>query len=188
MNAWRHGAAAGCIALTACAPERNFGLLVDECQETMPEKVYDHACQHGELGPFETTYAAPSAEHATGLISGRQRAIDVTVPPAALDSDALSYVLYRPSRDGQHAIFSGTDRVGIEISARLLGGAAVPKVPLRPVSNQARCGGMIEVTGFELTSGQTYLFELGPTVSESVRLFIEHVESFSARWSEQCPR
>lgn len=168
-----------------CTPDRNFAPIVEECREAMPTVVYEHACQHGELGPFEKTAAAPSPSLLLAPVGARQRALEVSMPRLEGDEPRLAYLQYRPSRDGQHAIFTGAGGRDVEVVV-MRGDSLVPGVLLEHPRTSGSCGGMSEVTGFELSSTETYVFELGPTTAQSVTMFIEHLGSFGAEWSEQC--
>jgi hypothetical protein len=174
-------------AAAGCVPDRNFAPLVEECREAIPQVLYEHACQHGRLGPYELAAAAPEASLLAAPVSARQRTLEISMPSLDANDDELAYLQYRPSRDGQHAVFSGAGRLPVSISATR-DGVALPKVAIEMVREVGSCGGMIEVTGFELVAGATYVFEIGPTEAREVTMFIEHLGSFGAQWSEQCRR
>ena len=84
-------------------------------------------------------------------------------------------------------MFSGSQRTAVGISA-WNGDEPVPRVALDPVRDVGGCGGMVEVTGFELRAGEPYVFQIGPTDAASMKMFIEHVGSFGTQWSSQCQR
>jgi hypothetical protein len=180
-------AMAGSVVAAGCVPDRNFAPLVEECREAIPRVLYEHACQHGRLGPYERAAAAPEASLLAAPVSARQRTLEISMPGLDSNDDELAYLQYIPSRDGQHAVFSGAGRLPVSISATR-DGMALPKVALELVREVGSCGGMVEVTGFELVAGATYVFEIGPTEAREVTMFIEHLGSFGAQWSEQCRR
>lgn len=169
-----------------CVPDRSFAPLVEECREAIAPEIYAHACQHARLGPFEKATAVADAELLFAPVTARQRTLEVALPHGG-DDDQISYLLYTPSRDGQHAIFSGAERLPVTVAA-WRGEAPVTRVPIEPVRDLGGCGGVVEVTGFELRAAETYVFELGPTSSASMKMFIEHVGSFGTQWSAQCQR
>lgn len=180
------GALSLVVGAVGCVPDRPIAPLVEECHEGMAAVVYEHACQHGRLGPFEKATAVTDEAFLISPVSARQRTIEVALPHSS-DDDQISYLLYTPSRDGQHAIFSGSDRLAVSISA-WRGEEPLQRVPIAPVRDVGSCGGMVEVTGFELTAGQPYVFQIGPTAAPSMKMFIEHVGSFGTQWSSQCQR
>ncbi len=172
--------------LGGCVPDRSVAPLVEECREGLAAIVYDHACQHGRLGPFEKATAVPDEAFLLSPVSARQRTIEVALPGGS-DDDQISYLMYTPSRDGQHAVFSGSERAAVGISA-WRGEEPVQRIAIDPVRDVGSCGGMVEVTGFELRAGEPYVFEIGPTNASSMKMFIEHVGSFGTQWSSECSR
>jgi hypothetical protein len=175
------------MVIASCVPDRSLGILVEECLETLPAVVYKHACQHGRLGPFESTSAFPDKTSALAPVNARQRTVEVAIPPRALDQDGISYLSYTPSRDGQHAIFSGADNAPVGVSLfDESEQATVSGVAIESVTDPEKCGGMVEVTGFELVQGRRYLIELGPTNAQTLRIFVEHAATFGTGWSNSC--
>lgn len=174
------------LGLAGCVPDRTVAPLVEECREGLAAVVYEHACQHGRLGPFEKATAVTDEAFLLSPVSARQRTIEVALPHGG-DDDLISYLLYTPSRDGQHAVFSGSERAAVGITA-WRGDEPVPRIAIDPVRDVGGCGGMVEVTGFELRAGERYVFEIGPTTASSMKMFIEHVGSFGTQWSSQCAR
>jgi hypothetical protein len=172
--------------LAGCVPDRPIAPLVEECREGLAAVVYEHACQHGRLGPFEKATAVTDEAFLLSPVSARQRTIEVTLPHGS-DDDRVSYLLYTPSRDGQHAVFTGSQSAAVGITA-WRGVEPVPRIPIEAVRDSGGCGGMVEVTGFELKAGERYVFEIGPTNAPAMKMFIEHVGSFGTQWSSQCPR
>ncbi|MGN6104918.1 MAG: hypothetical protein ACTHU0_07435 [Kofleriaceae bacterium] len=172
-----------CLLAAGCVPDRPIAAIADDCREQMGEVVYEHACQHGALGPYESVEAVATATASLPTVDGAQRVLDIRLP--AGDPDGISYLRYVATRDGQHAVFSGAAFAAVRISV-LDRGAEVSDTPLEPMPDPAGCGGMVEVTGFELTAGESYVFALGPTTAPGMRMFIEHLATFGEGWSERC--
>lgn len=175
------------LVAPACVPDRELAKVDEECRESMSEVVYRHACQHGQLGPYEAVDAVAAREGPIPIVDGAQRVLDVKLPAegASADADGVSYLTYVATRDGEHAMFAGAEYAAVAIAvsrdgARLLG------TPLEPMPDRAACGGMVEVTGFTFEAGAHYLFELGPATAPALRLFIDHLATFGEAWSDRC--
>lgn len=175
------------LAIPACVPDREVAKVNEQCRESMSEVVYRHACQHGELGPYEAVDAGAVRGGPIPIVDGAQRVLDVTLPAdeASADGDGLSYVTYVATRDGEHALFAGANYAAVELvvsrdGARLIG------TPLEPVPDRGACGGMVEVTGYTFEAGAHYLFELGPSPAPALRLFVDHLATFGDAWSDRC--
>jgi hypothetical protein len=178
------GAAAAAIALAGCAPDRTL-VPTDACQASIAAVLYDHACQHGDLGPYEAVIAVGDRSVEPPIVGSAQRVLVVELPHRAGDDDRRSYFAYRPSRDGQHAVFTGAGGHGVEI-AILDRGERLHATAIAPVPAALPCGELRWVTGFELVASQVYLVEVGPTSAPVVDVFFEHVESFGGPWQEVC--
>jgi hypothetical protein len=167
----------------ACLPDRPIAKVNELCREEMAPSVYHHACQHGQLGPYEPVDAVALRDSVLPTVGGGQRVLDIKLP--SLDAESVSYVRYAATRDGQHAVFAGADYLAVPVKL-YRDGAVAAATPIEPVPDPVACGGMVEVTGFELTAGEAYVLELGPTRAPRMRMFIEHLPTFSETWSDRC--
>jgi hypothetical protein len=172
------------VAAAGCAPERSL-VPADACHAAIGAIVYDHACQHGALGPYEAVIAVGDQSIEPPVVGGGQRVLVVELPRPVGDDDRRSYFRYRPTRDGQHAVFTGAAGRGVEL-AIFDGGEALHATAIAPVPATLACGELSWVTGFELAASQVYTVEVGPTSASVVDVFFEHVESFGAPWHEEC--
>jgi|GEM_PF-3536506 len=175
----------GSAWLVSCTPDRSID-RPDGCQVMLDPELYEHACQHGVNGPFSPALAAARLDDAVAPVNAAQRALEVTLP-GLVDDDLTSYLRYRPTRDGRHAAFAGVSGQGVPIEF-LRGHTRVESTAVVPVDDALACGGMRDVTGVDLIEGEDYVIAIGPTRSDHIVLFIEHVDTFGGEdWDLQCP-
>lgn len=185
---WRTSRAACgvvCACAGACVPDRSVVAVREDCLEQMDEDIYHHACQHGQLGPYTPAEAVAVSTLALPTGDAAQRVLVVRLPPRDFDPDGRSYLRYAATRTGQHAVFAGEGGRPVAI-ALLHEGRQLPATPIEPVPDAVRCGGMRDVTGFELVAGDDYVVALGPTNAAELRVFIEHLPTFGHQWSDRC--
>ena len=160
-------------------PDRPIAVFEPQCFVPVPAQMYNHACQHGELGPFQQVEALSNAT-LTKAVNGGGRILAVNLP------GPTSYMRYRATRQGQHAIFSGSAGAGVEVQM-FFNDEPLPKNDIEPVAADLPCGELSWVTGFVLQQDMDYVVEIGPTRFQDVKLFIESVETFGAQdWSASC--
>ena len=172
----------GLAILTAGCIDRPIAAVNEACREQMAEIVYHHACQHGRIGPYEPVVAVATRAASPPVINAAQRVLAIELPRP--DPDERSYMRLVPSRDGHHAVFAGADYQGIAV-ALFDADRPVAPTPIEP-PDPTRCGGMVEVVGFELAIGRDYLVELGPSTAPAVQMFVEHLGTFNEDWSDRC--
>lgn len=162
----------------ACHPE--YGFCVDfggercVCAPELSPELLDHACQHGDLGPFTDVVAATNPLAAPPPLEGVQRAHRLTLSP-----EDSGYASYRPTRPGRHAVLSGLGR-----ELRLYDPAGLELSPL--FRSSADCSAFDRVALYELELGRVYRVELMPSPRSRATVFFEHAASFPEPWKVRC--
>ncbi len=163
----------GCGGKTAetDAPE---AVTSTACPQQVGDKPISHACSHTTNGPFENVVASPSSKEAPNV-----DAIHVSYL-VELPSDAPGYVVFTPSRDGEHLLL--LDR---ETPFTVMLDSATQT----PITSEALPGCETARFGevYELSARDPYLIRFSPSDHSSVLLFFEHLATFGdGAWQEGC--
>lgn len=149
------------------------------CVPRLGAMPIEHSCLHVERGPLRPVDATPSSEALPPSVSAPHAPYDVFVPG---DGERSGFVAYQALRNGQHVVFLGPD-------ARLTvadgNGNPIEALHVQPTEG---CAALASAHVVDLERFGTYRLALQPAPSsETVVLFVEHVETFGgAAWEESC--
>ncbi|MCU0687988.1 MAG: hypothetical protein MUF34_38050 [Polyangiaceae bacterium] len=153
--------------------ERGGALVADGeggfCDGAAPDA--EHACLHGQHGPFRTVTASPGSNAAGADVSEPHAAFTIGLPAdgAGLHQGAVSYV---PDESGDFAFF-----LGASLPLTILGPDGQPlAIEVDASVDPAECTALTHAYVAELVGGATYTLVFGPSASASALLVIEHAE------------
>ncbi|TPV94499.1 MAG: hypothetical protein B7733_14755 [Myxococcales bacterium FL481] len=177
------GAILAACVLGSCTSSTVNG---DECEPILGEDVYIHACQHGDMGPFEAVQASPHPDGWLAATNTTQHVFDVHMNAGEAEGPSRWYVGFRPSRDGAHAVFIGATDEDIDLEV-FVADERLERDHQEVVSNPSGCGEMSRVDVFTFERGTQYTLAFGPTDAPSVRVFFEHPDTFGrGGWESRC--
>ncbi len=167
-----------CPPSETCHPDYGFCLDVGQercrCSPRLSVALRQHACQHGDLGPFEDVVAAADPRAAAPPVDRTQRTFRV-----ALDLTRPSRVSYRPVRDGDHAVFYGLGQ-----QLELADSTGRPLTPLHVES--AGCAAFDRISLYRLARDEVVTVTATPTGRAELTLFLEHKDTFPEAWDVTC--
>jgi len=147
------------------------------CAAILGTRLVRHSCQHTERGPYQEVVASAGGTEVPPEVSASHRPYLVRFRTANPGS-----VRYRPSRSGTHVIFLGpAARLEMQEEAT---GATVRQVHQERVD---LCGTLSQGTVVNLETGRRYRMTLDPGAETSLRMFLEHADTFGAdAWVPGC--
>ncbi|MDY7228169.1 hypothetical protein [Hyalangium rubrum] len=117
------------------------------------EEVVEHACYHGDFGPFTAVTAAPLGGTTLPNVNLPHTAYNITLPTHSLYSYAGS-VTYRPAESGEYAFLLSRQR-GLKIYD---GNTLVSKECSYAIDETA-CGSLRRMVTADLEEGKVYRLE-----------------------------
>lgn len=144
------------------------------CVDIIGSQVTQHACVHGEDGPFETVVLADSQALANDVSR-----LHVAYRLTAVEGARSGYVTYTPIRDGEHVLYTSRARI------TAIGTENDPTIPVVHRQAVTDCPSFEDAVVFDLEAGRTY--EVSVTLGGPTGLaFFEHMGSFETPWESRC--
>jgi hypothetical protein len=165
---------AGCGAITADHEEPELRQSEEErleaaaiCEED-PE-VIEHACFHGDFGPFVAVAAAPLGSAAIPNVNAPHTAFNITLPADATYSYAGS-VTFRPMETAEYAFLLSRRR-----AFRIYDGNILVSRECSSLIDEESCGSLRRMVMADLEAGKVYRleFKAGHERNASFTLVIE---------------
>ncbi|MBM4362004.1 MAG: putative metal-binding motif-containing protein [Deltaproteobacteria bacterium] len=146
----------------------------DACVDELGPNVIEHACRHGQFGPFADVVALASPGDALSEVSLVHHAYRV-VP----EEGASGHVYFVPRRDGEHVIFTSQgDPTVLDSDGQAVGPLHVQEVRGCDVFQRAQL--------FSFRPGQGQVLRVGGSADETTLLFVEHMGTFGQRAWVRC--
>lgn len=193
---WRLSALSLLMSLAACGAQSDLGVdrvgdsNSPHCEPELGRAVFEHSCQHGQLGPFLEVVAGTDEDLKLPTLNTAQHVFDIVLPQDVENERAVFYVGFTPFRNGEHAVFSGFEGLDVPLSVVqgvAAGGEAATPLHEEPVRDTTECGEMTHVDVYALERGEQYTLLIGPTSAPFTRLFFEHLPTFGrAAWEARC--
>jgi hypothetical protein len=182
-RAWRLALVA-MLVVSGCAASRvgttDGGATDGPCTPALGAMLIEHACLHAGRGPLREVEAAASADGLSSAhaVNRTHTAYSVLVPGDET-RERTGYVEYRPSRDGDHAIFSG------DLEALSIEGPAGEAVGVSHDEAIRSCSSFDASRVVTLRRGERYRLRLSVAASSpAATLFFEHLGTFGdAAWA-----
>jgi hypothetical protein len=138
----------------------------DACTDELGARVIEHACRHGQFGPFDDAVALASPTGALPQVSRVHYAYRV-VP----EEGAAGHVLLVPRREGEHVLFTSQGEPAVLTSD----GQPVPPLHVQDVDG---CEVFRRAAVFSFRSGEGRVLRVGGSAGETTLLFVEHMGTF----------